>query len=343
MAAFANSITMSSKSLLVLLSFGLLCLALTGQTQKAFNKRSSCDDAASARALAKAMATGNKSCVRSEHKKLVRSFGLMHLLTPSGLHLSSALIVFYFLPKTKAFICFIMFFGSFFTTGLFSLQRMLLFQVLNSKIRNIKTSFFLTMIGSIILGNFQASPVSFSLSLLFWGAIVFHKGSKRELILSLYICQCLVAIAFAQDLNPLSLIINPIISALFTAVFPIFLLLYPMGDLSLILTRPFLVFLESLSPLMVLNCSGMVALIIGLIIMRPSRKWIFVLMVFCSATPKLNSERTYQSRVAPLPVMFEFLELRKRKAVFLDRACKFYVDGRIKCKKKPSNSGGPYL
>ncbi len=332
---------MSRKSLLVLLSFGLLCLALNGQTQRAFKTRPTCENRLSG--LAKAMALGDKSCVNAQDKEAIKSFGLMHLLTPSGLHLSSALALFYFFPRLRFLTCLALLMGSFFTSGLYSLQRMLVFQAFNFKLKNVKMSFLVTMGASLLLGNFSQSPISFALSMLFWGTIVYHKGSKLNLALSLFLAQALVSIAFNQELNPLALIINPAVTFLFTIAFPVFLVLFPFGGIAHYLIAPFAALLNLLGPLQVLNVSGIIALLLALMLLKPGRKWALIMALFCLQPIQTGVKRSYQSRVSPLPSRHEFIKSKKRKAHFLDRSCSYDEHGRVICKKKPSRYGGPYL
>lgn len=333
---------MSSKPLLVLLSFGLLCFALKGGPQRASYHASQCQDDLNS-GLAKAAITGDKSCVPKSVLKTIKTFGLMHLLTPSGLHLSSALSALYFFPRLRLFACLSLFLGTFFLPGLYSLQRMALFRLVNHKIRNTHVSFCVTLVGSVLVGNYAASPISFSLSMLFWGTILFHKRGKFRLILDLYMAQCLVAIAFGQSISPLAIFAGPLVSGLFTLFFPFGLISGIFPEISGACLWPVAYILKILGHFEFLKVSGFLALAFGVAIAWPSKKWALIMMLVCLGDPVTRADRRYQSSVAPLPSEFEYIGSKKNKATFLDRACEFSSNAAVSCKKRPSNYEGPYL
>jgi len=51
----------------------------------------------------RAMTSGNKRGLNRKLKTVMKNFGLMHILTPSGIHLSSVLSIFRFTPKISFF------------------------------------------------------------------------------------------------------------------------------------------------------------------------------------------------------------------------------------------------
>ena len=99
--------------------------------------------------------------------KTMKDFGLMHLLTPSGLHLSSFLLLFHWLPRFRLLIIFSLLISSFFIEGYMALHRMLIFYSLNHFLKNIKLSFLGTFFFSLLTGNYYDSPLSFCFTFIF--------------------------------------------------------------------------------------------------------------------------------------------------------------------------------
>jgi predicted membrane metal-binding protein len=128
--------------------------------------------------LAKAYFLGDKTQLSTKEKKLHQALNLQHLMTPSGLHLSSLLVLFSFLSKRPSFTFFILSLLSFCVfplSGLLSLKRMIIFGLLKvnplKKISN-TICFWLTFTISYLLGMYFQSPLSFTLSFVFLGALL---------------------------------------------------------------------------------------------------------------------------------------------------------------------------
>ncbi|MEX1098770.1 MAG: ComEC/Rec2 family competence protein, partial [Bacteriovoracaceae bacterium] len=149
--------------LLPILSLALLCFILHEQSLKpfSFHKRPK-SQLRGAPAVYQALITGNKSGVPRKTIDTMKTFGLMHLLTPSGLHLGSFLLLFKCFPKFKFLITLLMFLGSFSIPGFLALKRMLVFYLVNFRLKNIQLSFIATFILSLLIGNYAESPMSFA-------------------------------------------------------------------------------------------------------------------------------------------------------------------------------------
>lgn len=323
--------------MLQLLSVGLLCLALEKRDLKtsSFPRRAH-SGVSGPEGLYSAMVTGDKSSAPRSHVKTMKEFGLMHLLTPSGLHLGSALLIFAKFPRLRFLTTAILFALSFFVPGLLALKRMLVFYLANHWIRNTKKAFLFTFVFSLANGNFAASPLSFCFSLLFWGIIVFHQGSKRSLVWHLFGAQSLTAFFFSQSVNLAACLVNPLITAVFTLIFPALLFLYPLqptrhaGIWMMELLANVLSALETLS---FLSVSAEIALLIFFLSFaktrRPALAWAMCFSLSLNPVPALKRAKT--SLHLPLPAKSELLNTRKNSATFIDRKCRLYADGRSKC------------
>lgn len=159
---------------------------------------------------------------------------LLHILTPSGIHLSSLTLPLFILIKSPLLRLLILFLlGGFIFSSphLFSAQRILVFKSMKTfKLSNI-TSFYLTFSLFLIFhGN-----LSFILSFLFLGLIILNP--RKEILPTLYLlflAQLLICFFFKQDYYPLTFVINPIITLLVSLSFPLYLISFIFPSLSLI-------------------------------------------------------------------------------------------------------------
>ena len=92
--------------------------------------------------LERSLILGEKRCIKPKLKKKLKELSLLHLFTPSGLHLSSILVFGLIHPNLRIFIILLSIFYSFLFTQLFALQRVSLFYGINVFIKNTKLSFF---------------------------------------------------------------------------------------------------------------------------------------------------------------------------------------------------------
>jgi hypothetical protein len=186
------------------------------------------------RSLLNAYVFGNKKGLPREVKQLHKDLSLLHLFTPSGLHLTSFLIFFKFIFKRfkhyKTFELLLLLLP-FSLESFFSLKRVALYRVLQTKLKfniyKISTYqyFLLVFIFDFIIGNFSKSPLSYIYSFIFLG-IIFSDDSpiRPSLIWSLFGGQLIIA--YFQN-TPI-LITGPFfgyfITSLFTLLFPFFLI-----------------------------------------------------------------------------------------------------------------------
>ena len=182
--------------------------------------------------------TGNKRRLSRKAKSIHQDLGLMHLLTPSGLHLS--VIWKFFTPLLTLFfarllwpkrVCFgVSTLVLFFSDSLWAMQRMSLFRLISSFLPQFKIKLFVTFVTtfvfSFLLGNFHSSPLSFALSFLFFGIILSAQGSFPKLCMGLLASQALVQSIFMQPYSIFGSFLGIFITPIFALIFPLMLLDY---------------------------------------------------------------------------------------------------------------------
>jgi len=191
-----------------------------------------------------ALMTGERRYLSRKFKKKIKTLGLVHLFTPSGLHFSSILL--FLLPlslyskKSYKLISIGLCFMPFFFPGFFSMKRIALLRLFfifknKSKILKDLDSFYLFLIVFVldfIFGTYSQSPLSFALSFLFIGAIFSSEQYSSFQITSKFIfSQVLICLFFNAPWNPVGSIIGLIITFFFSFIFPFFLFDYSINSL----------------------------------------------------------------------------------------------------------------
>lgn len=300
--------------------------------------------------------TGNKSALTYANKKLLKKFGIIHLLTPSGIHLSAILgFILYFLPRKfrlPLFICCLLYFYTF--PNLYSLKRVLYFQIFYFvlKVPNKKYyAFIFTFVFDLLAGGYKLSPLSYTYSFLFWGTIIF--SPTRNVLFNLFKAQ-LIALYFSQDsLNILSALINPLITSVYTFFFPLMSFNYWLLD-SFLLNKLIyffhnyiLLLLKFVSAkfsfLEISKCS----ILLFIPFIDYSRTRLFILLFLFSSDLNNVTTKIYEKNmIYSLPPKGELLNATNNKLNYLDLRCtqKFMsVRWEFRCKKKPSKYGGLIL
>ena len=299
--------------------------------------------------------TGDKSSVSPLLKKALKEFGLIHLLTPSGIHLSSLLLfIFLFLRrKFHKFIYFILLFIFMPLTGFYSLKRIIIFHILKCfKISN-QNSFILTFLIDILIGGYASSPLSFAFSFLCWGVIIFTQGSRFKLIYNLFLCQLIISYFTNFPINPISIIINPIFTSLFSFVFPLlsinfWILSENAIDSSIInffyFFKTTLIFLSKNTNFLLFIPTS-VMLFIPIFHQLKTKYPIYLLLVLPTSLNLVSQLKPvlHKDVITPLSHISENLSFKNDKINYWDRNCKLKWRediNQIFCKKKPSNKGG---
>ncbi len=153
-------------------------------------------------------------------KEQLKKLGLIHLLTPSGIHLAplKSLLRMTFLMRFFSFV----FMGIFFLPHLFSLKRIVLLHFLPRGISPLIGLFFV-FIGDVIRGGFQASPLSFCFSLLFLGILFFR---PPRMWLHFFMGQIMINYFFQTSISPIAFLLSPLLTFIFVCFFPFLLLTY---------------------------------------------------------------------------------------------------------------------
>lgn len=300
--------------------------------------------------------SGNKKLLSKKTLNLFKRYGLLHLLTPSGLHLSGLIFctLFFTLKWRLLLITFLYLFIEPLNTY-YSIERILIFQLilLISQLLRLKLKanivFLLCMLAAIILGNYSKSPLSYFFSFLFWGTIFCFKDNKRQLILFLFISLTLSNTLMQQKTSLYSLAINPILTSYFTCIFPIMVVNYLLGgieilnyivDLLLNIFWGCLRFTSQFDIFPGLDIPILIIFFFSLLILRKRHK---SALLFLCLTPGLmatrkSSANSYQI-INPGPAQ-ELVKYSKNKVEFIDQRCSI-GSRQILCKKKPSHLGGP--
>ena len=170
--------------------------------------------------LAKSYLFGMKKGLPRKIKKAHKKLHLLHLMTPSGLHLGIGMIIFKKYIKKQIIIklfLVLMTFLSIILGDFFALRRMAIFGITNN--------FILTFVIDFFLGGWSASPFSYALSFLFLGLILINKDrANKYLAKDFFIAQILIATFFEQKVYPIGFIIGFFFTPLISAIFPLFII-----------------------------------------------------------------------------------------------------------------------
>lgn len=300
--------------------------------------------------------TGDKSEISRKLKSSLKEFGLIHLLTPSGIHLSS-LLLFIFLFIKKKFYKYIYFAFLLLiipVSGFYSLKRILYFHIFKCFRLSTEAAFICTFIFDLLIGGFSNSPLSYAFSFLCWGVIIFSQKSKIQVIYNLFLAQLIICYFNQSEINILSIIINPIFTSLFSFVFPILSINFWFLPRSFFDTYCFKFF--SVFEWLIVSLSShteallfipTAPLLLLCFYRKLNFKYIIITTVFCSMNLNRKSEKVlianHPNIIIPLADSSEVISKNKRKINFWDRSCSIYAKGdfhRYLCKKKPSNLGG---
>ena len=184
----------------------------------------------STEALRHSFLCGKKKGLGKKRKDAYKRLNLLHLFTPSGLHLSSVSLLFNPLKKYFPLIISLIQLGifSFSLTamGLNSIHRLAKLKMMGTVLSYFKIRidyfylFLMVFTYEFLLGNYKNSPLSFAYSFLFIG-IVFtsFKRSYLDFSLALFAGQIMAAVVGIQKVNLLSFFVSFVITAFFGPLF----------------------------------------------------------------------------------------------------------------------------
>ncbi|MDP7321434.1 MAG: hypothetical protein QF441_12550 [Bacteriovoracaceae bacterium] len=306
----------------------------------------------------KALVTGNKKELPREQKKLFKKYGLSHILTPSGIHLSSVIFLFKYF-KTLELLFLIVFFIYLQNFSVYnSLERVTLFRLLYIFIKklsrtknNIEISFIGTFFLSALIGHYSANALSYIYSLLFWGTIICFKEKPLKMILMLNLSLLFISSYTNQLVSPFSLLINTVYTFIFSSLFPLFLfnnflptILNYDGLLNFIITLLInsLKMLDHIigTPLVQIPLSYLSLSI--LLFLNNKNKTAVLLICLSYSNTQVPQQVNIPKRFINLESSAEIIKQKNKKVEFYDKKCKVDIF-KIRCKKRPSNWGGPRL
>lgn len=196
--------------------------------------------------VAHAFILGDKSGITYSQKKDLKSLGALHLLTPSGLHLSSfmgfltLLLVLLKREKLKLPILIIAGIALLFLPTFYSLKRTLFFSILGLALYEkwgftgkSKLIFIFVFMGDFLFGSFNESPLSFTFSYLFFGTfIALSRFGYKTLFTSLFLNQILISYFLVEKFYLIGPLFGFLLTSLFSFLFPIGLILFPVDLLT---------------------------------------------------------------------------------------------------------------
>jgi competence protein ComEC len=170
--------------------------------------------------IAKSYLLGQKKGLSRKIKKAHHKLHLLHLMTPSGLHLSVALLIFKKYFKKKIILQLLLLLISIMTLFMGdynALRRMAIF--------GLTKNFIVTFIIDFFLGGWHQSPFSFALSFLFLGLILINKNNPKKILArDFFIAQILIAYFFQQQVYPIGFFIGFFLTPIISSLFPLYLI-----------------------------------------------------------------------------------------------------------------------
>lgn len=193
---------------------------------------------------------GDKSMLPKKVIKIHREMNLLHLMTPSGLHLGSLLLIVLFLCKVPQFFgrvswhsekvlygaLILLGVSTFTLQGIDSFKRMILFALIRKfpfKTFTKKSAFLLTFLISAFFGQLQENPLSFCFSFLFLGILLFS-SNRFLMLISLFLSQAFISEWMGKPFSILTSLIGLLLSSIAPFLFISFLpeIIFPILPLS---------------------------------------------------------------------------------------------------------------
>ncbi len=176
--------------------------------------------------------TGRSAPVARQMKESYKTLGLNHIFTPSGFHLSAALLPFMKVLKTplQQLVCLILIgAGISILPGLGALKRMILIKS-TQKIIGLRIGFVAALIIDMFWGTFQDQALSFTYSMLFLG-IIYSGLRGLKLMIWFFIAQIILAYFQDNAVSILILIFSPFLNLIFAILMPALVILsFPLNE-----------------------------------------------------------------------------------------------------------------
>ena len=287
---------------------------------------------------ARAYILGEKKRLKRNEIKAHHKLHIIHLLTPSGLHLSALLILLvpFLRKKPKLFWpCLgIIYALSGLLGNAHAFRRMLL---LTGVARLRKQFDFKTLLISFLLdalfGSLYDNPLSWFMSLLFLGIIIIHiHEPKYKFFFNILIAQSIIGLVFGNLIYPIGIIIGWLVTALFPLAFPLLIVesIFPFTNFSQFMVDA-IVWLSQFSGYGFLPKT---ILIVLTIIIFPFKKLLWVALIVWSI-PLDNLPKNYQK---PPPFPFSPIE-KPIRAIYRPWGVKLIYSNKIICRSRLYRGG----
>ncbi|MGB0454679.1 MAG: hypothetical protein ACPGJV_13300 [Bacteriovoracaceae bacterium] len=187
---------------------------------------------------------GIKTKLHIWERKYFSLLNIFHLMTPSGLHLTSVMLPIHWFAR-KALkkdhvrdILFIIFYGFLYLhlDGFFALKRVALFGAIYKILayqsffqKTLLRAFGLTFLVDFLFGSYFESPLSFCYSFFFWGIILSRVTQKKpKLLLNLILSQLLMTTLFQIQFSFMGAFLGQMLTMIFPLIFSLSLFLLPL-------------------------------------------------------------------------------------------------------------------
>ena len=276
--------------------------------------------------LERALILGEKHCIPYKLKKKLKELSLLHIFTPSGLHLSSLFILTFGSKYLRYLLILFSIFYSFLFTHLYALQRVSMFYGINYFLKNTWLSFSLTFLICLITMQYTQSPMSYLFSFIFWYMILSHKKNKAYLVLYLFGIQILISFILDQKINLAGLFINPIFTLLLTLIFPFLAISFALGIFTNTRELIYEFIHKSIdfvhNDFLTLSSTFLLLILFWSILKQKKSLLIFATLLLNSYTnADKDLYRELSNYIYPFPSLKEKINYKKNVNYFMDRKC----------------------
>lgn len=173
---------------------------------------------------------GKRANFKNELKSAFQRLNILHLATPSCLHLNSLFLILLFFKKKKwpkIIICSFIYLAIFDFQSMYSLKRACLLIAAREllpkhyfKMEKTKVAFLLVFIFDFLWGSYLDAPLSFWLSFVYLYIFIFNPLPVFPYS-TLIITQAFISMLFFRPFNLLGSTFGMLVTALFTFIFPL--------------------------------------------------------------------------------------------------------------------------
>lgn len=176
--------------------------------------------------------TGNSRKISKQTKQELKSLGMAHIYTPSGLHLSLILNPFFFLIKSnwarRIILSLLFILSTIYLPGWAAVKRVIEIKFSQSLLSPLgvesRWSFLIVMFFDLCFGTYHDGSMSFCFSFLFL-SILYARLNFFVSAWWFFLAQIIIAIFLEQSFFITNIFITPLLTFLFSLIFPFLLVL----------------------------------------------------------------------------------------------------------------------